>query len=273
MSSWADLHLHSYFSDGSNSPEEIILKAKQKELAAIALTDHDSIDGVGLAIDAGQAAGIEVIPALEFSAELESRDIHILGYFIDTRHPQLLERLSCFQTVRQERIAKMIQNLKKEGIENISYEEVRSLTRSGAVGRMHLALLMHKKGWTKSIPDAFERYIGEECQAYEPKYKQTPMEAIELIRRVGGIAVLAHPMVTQRDEIIPQLVEAGLGGIEACYPNCPETVTEFYKKLAKKHDLALTGGSDSHGQVRNYNYVGKVKIPYEWVEDLRQRIG
>jgi hypothetical protein len=265
------LHIHSHFSDGSETPEAIVARAKQNGLAAIALTDHDTVAGVLPAQEVCAEYEIEVIPGIEFSTEVEGKDIHILGYCFDIRHPELLERVSLFQRVRRERIEQMIAKLKQLGVDNITVDEVCALTQSGAVGRPHLAALLQKKGWVKDFNEAFEKYLSEDAVAYVAKYQQTPTEAIELIRRAGGVAVLAHPMITNKDELIPQLVAAGLGGIEVCYPNCSSSIMEYYQKLAAKHGLAMTGGSDSHGELRSYNYVGKVRIPYEWVEELRMR--
>jgi len=165
----------------------------------------------------------------------------------------------------------MVEKLLEMGVNNITAADACALTKSGSVGRPHLAILLKQRGWVKDNEEAFAKYLAEDAPAYVAKFKQTPVEAIDLIRRAGGVAVYAHPMVTGRDEIIPKLVEAGLGGIEVCYPNCSPTVEEFYKRLAQKYNLAMTGGSDAHGESRNYIYVGKARIPYEWVEDLRKR--
>jgi len=161
-------------------------------------------------------------------------------------------------------------NLKAMGVDNIEFEEVCALTRSKAVGRAHLAFLLEQKGWVPNIKKAFEKYIGPGCPGYAPKLKQTPFEAIELIRQSGGVAVMAHPMLTQKDELIPRLVAAGLKGLEVYYPNCMDTVTQFYERIAKKNGLIATGGSDAHGKIKPYTYVGKATVPYDVVEQLRQ---
>jgi 3',5'-nucleoside bisphosphate phosphatase len=273
VSQFADLHIHSCFSDGSDAPEEIVAKAQNQGLVAIALTDHDTVAGVLPAIEAGRRCGLEVIPGIEFSTEVANRDIHILGYFLDIRYPELHEQLARFQKVRRERIVKMVEQLNRLGVDNISADEILEKNPEAAIGRPHLAAQLLKKGWVKDIPMAFEKYLAEDAPAYVPKYKQTPFEAIALIRRAGGVAVLAHPMITNRDELIPQMIEAGLAGIEVYYPNCPPHVSEFYQKLAHKHGLALSGGSDYHGESKNYIYVGKVCVPYEWVEELKKCVG
>lgn len=273
MSQFADLHIHSLFSDGSDTPEEIVEKASQQGLAALSLTDHDTVAGLPAAEAAGRRYSLEVIPGIEFSTESANRDIHILGYFLNIQYPELLEQLAKFQDVRRERIVKMVDKLRQLGIGSISADEIFEGAPNATVGRPHLASQLVKKGLVKDIPTAFEKYLGEDRPAYVPKYKQTPFEAIDLIRRAGGVSVLAHPMVTNRDELIPQMVERGLGGIEVYYPNCLPKVSEFYQKLALKHGLAMTGGSDYHGDKKDYLYIGKVCVPYEWVEELKKRIG
>jgi predicted metal-dependent phosphoesterase TrpH len=144
-----------------------------------------------------------------------------------------------------------------------------ALTRSRAVGRAHLAMLLQQKGWVSNIKSAFEKYIGTGCPGYAPKYKQTPFEAIELIRSCGGVAVMAHPMLTQKDELIPRFAAAGLKGLEVYYPNTMNTVTEFYERIAKKNGLIATGGSDAHGKAKSYTHVGKRTVPLDVVEQLR----
>jgi len=271
VSRFADLHIHSYFSDGSYSPQDILVHAQNNGLAAVALTDHDTVEGVPPLQALSAEYGIEVIPGIEFSTEFAGRDIHILGYFLDINNAELQERIIKFQQARKERVEKMVEKLLEMGVNNITAADACALTKSGSVGRPHLAILLKQRGWVKDNEEAFAKYLAEDAPAYVAKFKQTPVEAIDLIRRAGGVAVYAHPMVTGRDEIIPKLVEAGLGGIEVCYPNCSPTVEEFYKRLAQKYNLAMTGGSDAHGESRNYIYVGKARIPYEWVEDLRKR--
>jgi predicted metal-dependent phosphoesterase TrpH len=266
----ADLHIHTHFSDSSSSPQEIVDDALKAGLACIAITDHDTLDGIVPAIEAVAGLGLEVVPGIELSSELESCDIHILGYFIDYTKGPLLEKIDVFLDARVQRMKQMLVNLKAVGVDNIVFEEVCALTRSRAVGRMHLAVLLQQKGWVSGIKAAFEKYLGPGCPGYAPKFKQTPYEAIDLIRSSGGVAVMAHPMLTQKDELIPGLVKAGLKGLEVYYPNCMPTVTQFYEGIAKKHGLIATGGSDAHGKDKAYTYIGKQTVPYIIVDQLRQ---
>lgn len=265
----ADLHIHTYFSDSTSSPQEVVEDAVRAQLACIAITDHDIVEGVAPTIEAAKPAGLEVVPGIELSSEFENTDIHILGYFIDFNKGPLLDRIQVFLDARVSRMKQMIVNLKAVGINNIEYEEVAALTQSRAVGRPHLAMLLHQKGWVTNLKSAFEKYLGPGCPGYAPKYKQTPFEAIELIKQSGGVAVMAHPMLTQKDELIPRFVAAGLGGLEVYYPNCTEIMTQFYERIALKHGLIMTGGSDAHGKAKVYTYVGKRTVPMDVVEQLR----
>ena len=269
MAPSADLHIHTYFSDSTSSPQEVVDDALKCGLSCIAITDHDIVEGVAPTIEAALPHALEVVPGIELSSEFENCDIHILGYFIDYQKGPLLEKIDVFLNARMERMKQMIMNLKTVGVNNIEFEEVCALTHSRAVGRAHLAMLLQQKGWVSSFKAAFEKYIGPACPGYAPKYKQTPFEAIELIRSSGGVAVMAHPMLTQKDELIPRFVAAGLKGLEVYYPNCMNTVIQFYERIALKNGLIATGGSDAHGKAKSYTYVGKRTVPLDVVEQLR----
>ena len=269
MTRLADLHIHTNYSDSTQTPEEVILDARQQGLACIAITDHDTIDGVAPAMKAAKPFAIEVLPGIELSSEAAGRDIHILGYLFEYNNESFVKKIKYMQDVRVERMREMIDKLKGLGIDNIALEEVRERAQSGSVGRPHLAALMQEKGWTTSIKKAFDDYLADDAPAYVPKFKQSPYEAIALIKNTGGVPVLAHPMLTGVDELIPGLVEAGLLGLEVFYPNSTEQTTRFYSALAKKHNLIATGGSDAHGTVKKYTSIGRVKVPYSIVEQLK----
>ncbi len=269
MTKFADLHIHTHFSDGTSSPQEVVNEAVAAGLSCISITDHDTIDGVAPTCAIAQSLNLEIIAGIELSSEISGKDIHILGYLMDSHDSVFQEQLKKMQNIRKERIKLMIEKLKAHGIGNIVASEVFALTQSHSVGRPHLAAILKQKGWVASIPEAFDKYIAEGRSAYVAKFKQSPQEAIALIRRAGGVAVLAHPMVNNRDEIIPSLVEAGLQGIEVYYPNCSQTITKFYEGIAKKYNLVTTGGCDGHGKARPNTYIGKIKVPYEAVEKLK----
>ena len=269
MTKWADLHIHTYYSDSTSSPQEVVDDAVKSGLSCIAITDHDVVDGIDPVAAIARQHDIEVIPGIELWSELNGKDIHILGYGFNHKKSPLVEKLGEIQQARVERIKKMIQKLEALGVNNITFEEVAAKTHSNAVGRPHLAAVLKEKGWVSTLRGAFDKYIGETGPAYFTKYNQTPFEAIKLITDSGGVAVMAHPMYTQKDELISQFVKAGLGGLEVYYPNCSETVLKFYKNLAKKYNILATGGSDAHGKAKTHTYVGKTQIPYEIVEALK----
>ena len=268
MAYTADLHIHTCFSDGSDSPEDVVEIALQKELKCVAITDHDIIDGVESAVVAAEGTGLEVIPGVELSTDFNGADIHILGYCFDVRYPVLNERLQMFRNVRVERVKKMAEKLKAMG-KDVSADDILSLASSDAVGRPHVAQALVNKGYVKTVGEAFDGYIAEGKPAYVPKFKQTPFEAIDLIHQAGGVAVMAHPMDTLRDELIPGFVEAGLKGLEVYYPNRSRRIIEFYERIADKHGLIKTGGSDAHGRYRNYSPIGIVRVDYTVVEELK----
>lgn len=271
MNLFADLHIHTYYSDGSEAPASVVEEACHAGLSCIAITDHDTMSGIREAQEAGAQWGVNVIAGIELSTEEAGKDIHILGYYLDLENPQLQQKLQEFRSSRTQRIASMIDNLKKEGIDNITLEEIQADLKTDALGRPHLAKVLIEKGWAANPGEVFGKLIGDQCPAYVAKHKQTPYEAIQLIRQAGGVSVLAHPMVTNRDELIPRLAEAGLGGIEVYYPNIPDAAVLYYEGIARKHKLAMTGGSDAHGKHKTNTWIGKRRIPCELVEQLRMR--
>lgn len=269
MTRLADLHIHTHFSDSTSSPQEVIEQARTNGISCIAITDHDTVDGVQPTIEEAKRHSIEVISGIELSSEINGKDVHVLGYLFDCKDKEFADKIKIIQGVRIERMREMIEKLKVLNIDNITLEEVCNLAESDSVGRPHLAAKLVEKGWVNNIQMAFNKYLADGAPAFVSKFKQTPSEAIAMIRKAGGIAVLAHPMLTKVDELIPSFVKAGLGGIEAYYPNTTDTVKNFYEGLAKKHGLAVTGGSDAHGDAKKYTYIGKKTIPYELVEQLK----
>jgi len=272
-SSFADLHIHTHYSDGTLSPQQVVGEAIARGLSCISITDHDTVDGVCPTQKAAEKFSLEVVSGIELSSEWQGKDIHVLGYFVSLSNGELKQKLDQIQETRLNRIHEMIRKLKEQGIDNISFEEVCRLSESKAVGRPHLAFVLQQKGWVSSLREAFEKYLGENCPAYVAKYKQTPYEAIELMGKSGGVAVLAHPMITNKDELIPSFVEAGLKGLEVHYPNYSSNVISYYENIARKYNLVMTGGSDSHGAAKESTFIGKVKVPYAVVEELRALAG
>lgn len=264
----ADLHLHTVFSDGSYTPEELIDKAFLKGLSTVSVVDHDTVSGIERTFQAGNSKGIEVLPGIELTAEYENSEVHILGYLIDYKLKDLLEKLDCLSKTRQERIYKITEKLKKLGV-NLEPESVFDVVKQGNPGRLHIARAMVAEGLVKSTAEAFHKYIGDKCAAYVSGFKLSPSEGINLIKSAGGIPVLAHPYSLNRDELIPKFVDSGLMGLEVYYPEHTQSMVNFYLKLAKKYNLLVTGGSDCHGKAKPEIKIGLVKIPYELVEKLK----
>ncbi len=271
MTKRADLHIHTSFSDGIDAPERVVEIAVKRGLAAIAITDHDQVNGIAPAHAAAEGRGLEVIPGIELSTEHSGKDIHMLGYFVDVQNARLQEALATFQSVRVSRARQIVARLRQHGCDRVTFEDVEPLAETASIGRPHIAAVLIEKGYARDNTDAFERFIGEGCPCYVPKHKQSPFEAIDLIRSCGGAAVMAHPMRTQRDELIAAFAKAGMVGIEAWYSGSTPNETQFYERLAQKYGLIVTGGSDAHGYA--YSLIGQVTVDYSVVEALRARAG
>ncbi|MCK5667243.1 MAG: PHP domain-containing protein, partial [Thiotrichaceae bacterium] len=189
-----DLHIHSHYSDSTLTPKDIVRAAKTQGLSCVALTDHDTAEGVPPTIEAGRRIGIEVLTGIELSSEVNGRDVHILGYLFDAADEAFTEKLGHMQNTRVERMGQMIDKCKEFGIDNITLDEVAALAKTDSLGRPHLAQIMVEKKWVPNIKAAFDKYLADNAPVYVPKFKQTPFEAIQLIHDAGGVAVLAHPM-------------------------------------------------------------------------------
>ncbi len=258
-----DLHIHSTASDGKYTPEEIVGKAAALGLRYIALTDHDSVDGITKAVKAARAfPRLTFIPGVEVSTDVPEGEIHILGYFIDYESQDLAETLKRFRTSREGRGRGMVDKLGELGI-HIDWERVQEIAGGGAIGRPHIAQAMLEKGYISSFKEAFDKYIGRDGPAYVERDKMNPEEAVALIIRSGGLPVLAHPFtVKDPEKWMAPLKSAGMVGIEAYYKdNTPEN-TAATLKMAKKYGLIVTGGTDYHGIEDNAEVMmGGVEVP------------
>jgi 3',5'-nucleoside bisphosphate phosphatase len=266
----ADLHLHSHFSDGTYTPEELAAHAQRCGLSAIALTDHDSVEGCSGTAAACVATGVEFIPGAELTAEQDGNELHLLGYFIDTQNPSLLSRLARFQAVRQNRIHEMVARLNKLRVP-LSAEAVFALANCRAPGRPHVARALVQAGLCVNLDEAFERFLKKNRPAWVPKFKMSAAEAIHLIHQAQGVAVLAHPGLNRTDQVIPGIVEAGLDGIECFHTKHPAATSQRYLELANRFHLLVTGGSDCHGLSKGKPLIGTVRVPYQYVETLKAR--
>jgi predicted metal-dependent phosphoesterase TrpH len=264
---FADLHLHTQFSDGTFTPEELVLRAQNVGLACIALTDHDTVEGCARAAAACANVKMEFISGAELTAEHEDTEVHILGYFLDTKNPVLLDRIGKFQAVRQNRIREMCAALNQLGIP-LKAEAVFALANCKSPGRPHVARALVKEKLIGNLDEAFEKYLKKGRPAWVPKTKMSALEGVELIHQAGGLAVMAHPGLNRTDDIIPGLVKAGLDGIECFHTKHSTVMAERYLEIAEKYDLLVTGGSDCHGFSKKAPLIGTVKLPYEHIEKL-----
>ncbi len=255
-----DLHVHSIYSDGTLSPRELVEKAILRELDGFALTDHDTLEGLSEALQAAEEANFTLIPGIEFTTDLGQSEVHILGYDFDLHNSALIKKIAVIIESRIARARAMVLKLQRHGIA-LAWEQVCKLTTSKFVGRYHIfqALLAEKLINPALAQKSFHHYLGKHGLAYVPHQEIDTVEAIQLINDAGGIAVLAHPGRMENDHLIYQLVEAGLGGLEAYYPTHPPKMIEHYLKLSAELGLMVTGGSDYHGG-RGQNRLGEAQI-------------
>jgi len=265
---YADLHIHTDFSDSTLSPEEVARYASERGLSSVAICDHDCVDGIEPCEKAGSPLGIEVIPGIELTVEKQDAEIHILGYFIDSKAEWFQKRLKEMREARIVRIHKMVEKLNGAGID-LKAEDVFKLAGRGTVGRLHLAQAMLKTGKVKSFREAFNKYIGFQKPCYVSNARFSPQEAMEAVMKVGGVPVLAHPGIMNKDEYIPELVEYGLKGIEVYHTDHNAAAIKKYEELAAQYGLLATGGSDCHGTGKGKVLIGSVRVPYELVEKLK----
>lgn len=268
-----DLHLHSTASDGRLSPAEVVRKSAQAGLTVIALTDHDTVAGILPALETAQAfPGLTMIAGVEINTDVATGEAHILGYFIDYAYPELEATLARMRHSRQERAQRMIARLKKLGLP-IEWERVKEIASTGAIGRPHVAMALLEKGYVASMKEAFTRYIGWGGPAYVERAKMSPVEAVELILRASGLPVLAHPLTISNPETMAgELKAKGLVGIEAYYGNYATEEINRLVRLAEKHGLIATGGSDYHGLDANTETpIGGAPVPIEAAEQLIAR--
>ncbi len=266
----ADLHLHTHYSDGTYSPEDLALQAQLHQLSAVGLTDHDTVEGCATAARACAAAGIEFIAGTELTAEQNGHEIHILGYCLETKHPLLLAEIGRFQQVRQNRIREMVARLNRLSVP-LQEEAVFALANCRSPGRPHVARALVEAGLCGTLDEAFERFLKRNRPAWVPKFKMSAAPAIELIHKAGGAAVMAHPGLNRTDEVIPSMVEAGLDGIECFHTKHSAATVSHYLELAHRLQLLVTGGSDCHGRSKGRPVMGTVKLPYQHVDAIKAR--
>jgi predicted metal-dependent phosphoesterase TrpH len=273
-----DLHLHSTASDGSYAPEDLVRLARERGLKAIALTDHDTIDGCAEAVAAGEKLGVEVISGVEISARFPGGTMHILGYFVNYTNGKLDERLAVLKQARAERNPRIVAKLNALGL-SITMEQVREVSGGGQIGRPHIARVLWEAGYVSSIQEAFDMYLKNGGLAYVEKFRFPPEEAIAMIREVQGIPILSHPFTLglaspfALGKLIKDLTIMGLAGIEVFYADHTPDQESLYLRLARRFKLLVTGGSDFHGLNRPDITLGRIpsqkKVTYRLVEALK----
>lgn len=273
-----DLHVHSTYSDGTLTPEELVILAKKQGLSAMALTDHDTVIGVKEAMEAGKKYNLEIVPGIELSSVYGTKEIHILGLYVDYKDTAFNEELENLRIIRNERNLKIINRFKEIGIE-ISFDEMKQLYGNAVITRAHFADYLLAKGYIKNRSEAFERYIGENGPCYMPREKLTPEQTIHLITQAGGIAILAHPTLyhlgdSEMNKLISSLCRSGLKGIEAIYSTYTMGEEIYIRKLARENHLIISGGSDYHGANKPYLNLGTGRghlcVPYDVLENIKK---
>jgi predicted metal-dependent phosphoesterase TrpH len=264
---FADLHLHTNFSDGTFTPEELAERGQKAGLSAMSLTDHDTVEGCArMAIACGER-GIRFISGTELTAEMEGSEVHLLGYFVDIENQMLLGEMKKYQSVRQSRIHEMVRKLNELNIP-LTAEAVFKLANCRSPGRPHVGRALVQEGFCTNMDEAFDRFLKKHRPAWVPKMRVSAREAIELIHNAGGLAVMAHPGLNRTDESIPRMVDEGLDGIECYHTKHSPSTSEHYLKIAARYNLLVTGGSDCHGYSKGKPLIGGVKLPGEHLEKL-----
>jgi predicted metal-dependent phosphoesterase TrpH len=272
-----DLHTHSNRSDGTLTPSEVVELAVARDLAGIALTDHDTTDGLPEARDAAADKGLEVLTGCELSAEHEGQPVHVLGYAFDPAEPRFEAKRGWIRAGRVGRAERMVERLRELGAD-VTFEHVRELAGNASIGRPHVARAMVEAGVVPDIASAFSpQWIGTGGRAYVTKVAVTPVEAVGLIRGAGGVAVLAHPSIHAGARAVPEpviraMAEAGMAGLEADHPDQPPSARAHWRRLAAELGVEATGSSDCHGALYGYR-MGVCRTPEDVLERLLARRG
>jgi hypothetical protein len=267
---FVDLHTHSTASDGTLPPERVVEAARRCNLAALALTDHDSIAGVAAAREAGERLGIRIVAGCELSAYQDDHEVHLLALHL-TRIETLERKLTELRALRHERAQKIVEKLNGLGIE-ITLDEVLGQANGGAVGRPHVARALIARGAVQDFKDAFIRYLGTNGAAFVPKARLSIEDAIEIAHEAGGLAIWAHPAEGGRRERLEPLVNAGLDGVEVKHPSHSAEDIKRLEALAEFFGLVVSGGSDWHGASDGPRKLGNMNVPSSWLEKQDRRL-
>ncbi len=271
MISKIDLHTHTTYSDGSLTPRELLDQAKAANLTTISITDHDTVDGIPEAIIYGKEIGVEVIPGLEISTDIEDKEVHLLGYFIDINDNELKKYLEFFREERFHRAKRIVKNLNNMNIE-ISVDDVLKIAKNSAIGRPHIASALLAKGYINNFYEAFNKYIGDNGPAYERKIHVSVQSAIKLITDAGGLCFIAHPGHL-KESILTNLINSGVDGIEVLHPSHNDFQVKFYRGIVNQYCLLESGGSDYHGKIKgDERNLGKYYISKTKFETMKKML-
>ena len=271
MGGAVDLHSHTTASDGTLGPAELVREAVRRGVRVLAVTDHDSTEGLAEAMaEAARHPPLQIVPGIEINCDIEGAEIHILGYCMAYEAPWFQDFCRRQREERRARVYRMADRLAELGMP-IDPAAVFAIVREGSAGRPHVAQVMLARGYVKTVREAFDRYLGSGKPAHVPRVKLTPADAVRLIRKAGGVPVIAHPGLADRDELIPDLVAAGLMGIESYYSEHSAAQTAGYVQLCRDYGLVATGGSDFHGPRVRAGSLGIPSIPMAVWEELKAK--
>ena len=272
MGGGVDLHTHTVASDGTYRPSELVAEAARRGVRVLAVTDHDSTDGLAEAIATARAhPPLTIVPGIEINCDVEGAEIHVLGYGMDYEAPWFHEFCLAQRADRRARVHRTAERLAALGLP-IDVERVFALVQEGSAGRPHVARVMVEHGYVKTVREAFDRYLASGKPAHVPRRKLAPEDAVRLLRRAGGVPVFAHPGLAERDELIPSMVEAGLMGIECYYSEHSPAQRGTYLDLCRRYDLVATGGSDFHGPAVRAATLGHPTVPLATWDALQLKV-
>src|SRR5574342_39487 len=271
MPGGVDLHTHTTASDGTYTPRELVAEAAGRGVRVLAVTDHDSTEGLAEALEeAERRRPLEIVPGIEINCDVEGAEIHVLGYLMDWQAPWFQDFCREQRRERRARVHPMVERLAALGMP-LAADEVFGIVKEGSAGRPHVAQAMVARGYVKTVREAFDKYLGSGKPGHVQRKKLTPEDAVRLIRKAGGVPVFAHPGLADRDAMIPGLISAGMMGIECYYTEHSAGQRAAYLQLCKDHGLVATGGSDFHGPKVRAGTLGSPVVPMAAVDDLRAK--
>jgi predicted metal-dependent phosphoesterase TrpH len=269
----ADLHTHTYYSDGKYSPAELVERAGTCGIRFLSITDHDNVDGIEEAIETANQLGIELIPGVELSSEHKDREVHILGYFFDYKNPELQEYLIKFRQLRLKRAEKIVEKLNTMSIPLKMADVLLKTKGNASIGRPHIAIALLENNYIGNYYEAFVRYIGDNKPAYEKKPNISTKEAINLIANAGGLSFIAHPGKAIRDEMLIEIIELGIDGIEVIHPSHSSEMISYFQDFVGQYFLLESGGSDFHGgRLNDDSVLGSYWVLAQKITAMKNRL-